>query len=427
MLISFRLKNFCSFEEEQTLLMSANSQPDERERYTFVTDTHKKERLLKTTAIYGANASGKTNFVGALYIMREIVLESARNNSDTPLSFDPSIFKNNEPTEFEVTFIQENIKYQYGFAYCKERILEEWLFAYPKGREQCWFQRIYQEKSQKYEWKIGNNLKKGTLLQQATRDNALFLSIGDQNNNSQLQKVYAWFSHKLKFMSMKGFDPEFSIEQCLEGKEESKQRILQWLKSADIGIKDIKIKTVNTEKLKESFEKEKEKDALIKHFFEQFVNEKKEIKQANFLHANENGQQAFLPLGKESNGTQKLFAFLGPMMDSFEKGNILVVDEIDAGLHPLLCERIIDYFHSSFNANNAQLIFNTHATSLLRKNIFRKDQIWFCEKQYSATKLYPLSDFFIRKETRDIEKLYLEGRFGAIPYLDMILEQFDGQ
>ncbi|MGM0518993.1 MAG: AAA family ATPase [Campylobacterota bacterium] len=419
MLVDFRVKNFRSIKEEQLLSMVASSQKEFVDTHTFLPTTSKSLSLVKTATIYGANAAGKSNILKAMEVMQEIVLESgSRYQRGDELPVKPFLFDNevNESTEFEINFIYNQIRYQYGFATTRERITEEWLIAYPKGRPQNWFARAYDEEKKEYQWQFGDKLMgKKQLWQESTRSNALFLSTAVQLNSEQLKPVFDWFADKLKITGVEGWNPYFTMELCED--KTHKDKILKFLKIADMDIEDIEVEKENfsPNKLPKDMPEELKRDIT------KDMKEKEIIKGAKFYHFDNYGKKVALDFDDESDGTRKLFSFIGPWIDSLENGNVLLIDELHDNFHPLMVKFLIEMFHNKdMNTSNAQLIFTTHETSVLNQDTFRRDQIWFCEKQNRATNLYPLTDFSPRKGVEDLEKGYLSGRYGALPFFQDI-------
>ncbi len=419
MLINFKVKNFRSIKEEQLLSMVASSQKEFIDTHTFLPTTSKNLSLVKTAAIYGANAAGKSNILKALNIMKKIVRDSATKYQKgdelpvKPFLFDEEI---NEPTEFEINFIYDETRYQYGFTTTKERIMEEWLIAYPKGRPQNWFARAYDEKTKERQWQFGDKLAgKKQLWRESTRSNALFLSTAVQLNSEQLQPIFDWFTNKLKIASVNGWNSSFTMNKCLD--EKYKKNILRFLKTADMDIENIEIEVGK-------FDPSNLPDDMPVELKEQIIQDlkgKELIEGAKFYHLDNYGKQVALDFDEESDGTKKLFSFIGPWIDSLENGNVLLIDELHDNFHPLMVKFLIEMFHNKdMNKSDAQLIFTTHETSVLNQDTFRRDQIWFCEKQKRATKLYPLTDFSPRKGIEDLEKGYLSGRYGALPFFQDI-------
>ncbi len=426
MLIDFKVENYRSIKDEQDLNMTSSKHKEHFDTHTFEANTSSPITLLKTAAIYGANAAGKSNFIKALKAMQEIVVHSAtKYQRGNLLPVKPFLFdttSKTEPTEFEVTFIADGVKYQYGFSATQEHIVEEWLIAYPKGRPQNWFARVLNTDTIafSYEWQFGEKFTgQKQLWQESTRKNALFLSTAIHLNSEQLKPVYDWFDRTLRITGVGGWDPETTINMCRDNRY--KKDILQFLQTADMDIEDIEIEQQpDTDNVKNGIGKGLgELLAEIEEAYGNFGNYDTSI--VKMWHKDNDGNSVSLGLNEESDGTQKLFAFIGPWLNSLEKGHVLLIDELHDNFHPLMVKFLVDLFHSNItNKSNAQLIFTTHETSILSQDVFRRDQIWFCEKKNKATELYSLVEFKARKGVTDLEKAYLSGRYGALPYLKNI-------
>ena len=422
MLIEFKVKNYRSIREEQLLSMVSSTHKEHWESHTFEAPDAAHIRLLKSSALYGANAAGKSNIIKALQTMQEIVLYSAsRYQRGNKLPVKPFLFDNLsalEPTEFEVIFISEGVRYQYGFAATQERIVEEWLYASPKKRAQSWFARSWiEEKRQKphYAWHFGDKFTGNKQLwQKSTRDNALFLSTAVHLNSDQLKPVFDWFDKTLQIVGVGGWDVNDTIRLCRD--EKRKNEIMKFLHAADMDIEDIEIEE----------EPEKPVNATGKGLGAILAEIERELSgnapsKVKMWHKDNDGNRVALDLKEESDGTQKLFAVIGPWLEALEKGHVLVVDELHDNFHPLMVKFLVDLFHDDWtNRSNAQLIFTTHETSILSQEVFRRDQVWFCEKKNKATELYSLIEFKPRKGVTDLEKAYLSGRYGALPFFKSI-------
>ena len=416
MLIEFSTANFRSLRDRQTLSLTKAKGDELVESNTFTTVAANKFELLRSAAIYGPNASGKSNFLLALQTMKEIILESATNlqrGDKLPVTpFRLSKATRHAPSEFEVIFIVDKVRYQYGFSATEDRIHEEWLMAYPKGRPQRWLGRIWDEQKQSYDWELGNNLTgEKQLWQKSTRDNALFLSTAVQLNSEQLQPVYDWFNDTLHMTNISGWSPGFSASLC---EKSEKAQVMDFLRAADLNIDDIVVET-------EPFDIKALPDDMPTHVKKMFADELKDKKLVDIktVHKSEEGDKVTFDFEDESDGTRKLFAFAGPWIDTLTNGYVLFIDELHDNLHPRLVQFLVRLFHSSeTNPKNAQLVFSTHETSILNQDEFRRDQIWFCEKgEDQATTLYPLTDFSPRKGRENLELAYLSGRYGALPYV----------
>lgn len=418
MLIEFRVANHRSLRDEQVLTMEAGRVGDETDPRPRRVPGYS-ESLLTVAGLYGANASGKSNVLAALAFMQEAVLMSHRLWSpDEGLPRDPFAWgpKKMEPSLFEVTLLLEGIRYQYGFLVSDECCLEEWLYAWPNGKKQVWFERDNNT------YKFGENLKgENKLIEEVTRPNALFLSAAVQHRHTQLQPIFSWFgSLELTNLSIhrQFFVPsartEFLLARLLDDNDDSRQlklfpkeespeplveQLRNWLKKADIGIVDLRV------------EREGSDGQKGRRFSPRF----------SLKHQN-SSDNAWLPLMEESHGTQTLFRIAFPILTVIQKGGVLLVDELERSLHPALAQQIIRQFNApESNPHHAQIIFTTHDTNLLGTMLgepaLRRDQVWLTEKDpEGATDLYPLTDYKPRK-AENIERGYLQGRYGAIPFL----------
>lgn len=417
MLIQFTVKNWRSIRDEQTFSLVKAKGEEHIEANTFDPKIPATSPLLRSAAIYGANAAGKSNLLDALRTMKDIVVKSAtQKQQGDNLPVVPYLLDNETkklPTEFEVNFIAGGIRYQYGFSATTKRIVDEWLIAYPLGRPQRWFHRVWDEEREKYAWSLGGSLTgQKQVWQDSTRANALFLSTAVLLNSSQLKPVFDWFKTTLRLTSVSGWTPSYTASVCES--EEDRPRIVEFLKAADLDIQDVSVKSesFSLKHLPETMPEEMKAQLLA-------AMEDSNIYEIKTIHKGAQGQSIEFDFNDESDGTQKLFSFAGPWLDVLKHGRVLAIDELHDNLHPKLVRFLVDLFHNSeSNPNNAQLIFTTHETSILSQDVFRRDQIWFCEKSGDqATTLYPLTDFSPRKGRENLEAAYLEGRYGALPYL----------
>lgn len=425
MLIEFSVKNFRSIKEEQTLSLVKSKSKELEATNSFKPDVPNSVPLLRSAVIYGANAAGKSNVILAMLEMETIVRESASSGQEgDELSIEPFLFDEksaSEPSEFEIVFIAEGVRYQYGFTATKHQILEEWLIAYPKGRSQHWFSRDYDTDKNESIYKFGDLLTgKKSVWQSATRENALFLSTAVQLNSSKLKPVFNWFKENLRLSAHPGsWGAGYSASLC--DKESTREKVVAFLKAADFDIEDIKIdkKKFDFDTLPKDMP-DSMKERLIKDFKD------RELVDIKTIHKTTSDNLVLMDLDEESDGTQQVFSLAGPWLDVLENGYTLVIDELHNNLHPKIVKYLVNLFHDEkTNPNNAQLIFTTHETSILNQDVFRRDQIWFCEKDDTqATTLYPLTDFSPRKNRENIELGYLSGRYGALPYVkDLKLER----
>ena len=417
MLIEFSVKNYLSFKTKATLSLLATSMKEHVEANIFSTE---RNDLLKGAVIYGANASGKSNMVRAISNMRRLVLHSFEQSSTDDLDITPFLLSTEtelEPSFFEAVFLIDNIRYRYGFEVDNHRIHTEWLFEAKKLAEKSLFLR------EEEGIEVMRNFPEGKDLEERTRDNALFLSVVDQFNGKTAKKIMTWFN---SFITISGLSHEgykgvtFSM---LENKN-TRHLLLDFYKKLDLGFHDISIQ-------KKAFDPKELPGDFPEGLLKQFVTDMEgafriDIKTVHKKY-NSGGKEVsdveFDMRSQESSGTNKVFNISGPIFDVLNDGGILVVDELDSSLHPLLTLAITKLFNSKeFNPHNAQLIFATHDTNLLFYGNYRRDQIYFVEKdKYGASEMYSLVEYkeegkTIRKD-RSFEKDYIEGRYGAIPFI----------
>lgn len=413
MIIELKVSNFRSIKELQTFSLVA-SKAKELEQNTSLIDNDL--RLVRTAVIYGANASGKSNLLSALLFMRYFILSSAKDSQPgekiqaDPFKFDDSSQKN--PSEFIITFIKDKVRYQYGFVVDENRIHEEWLFAYPTNRPQQWFSRSYNKDVNKYDYKFSKFFKVSKHIVELTRSDVLFLSNAVKLNNGQLVPIYSWFQNDLVLIDPpKGRGMSFSESLDQFASPEGKKQLIKFINIADSSISNIQ---VQTEKFSESKHSNNMPPIINKDYYIKKMTGK-DIHRITFEHNNNNHS---LELPDESEGTQRLFGYAGSWIEAIENGKTLIVDELDNSLHPLVVRFLIELIcNPKINRKNAQLIFSTHDTSLLDNELFRRDQIWFVEKDdKNSSQLYPLLNFSPRKN-ESLNKGYLQGRYGALPYI----------
>ncbi|MBI4986271.1 MAG: ATP-binding protein [Rhodocyclales bacterium] len=418
MLVEFRIKNFRSLRNEQVLSLVASKDKTLTDSHTLETGLKAAPSLVRSAVIYGANAGGKSNLIKALQYMRGVVMESAtviqpgQTYSVQPFRLDAE--SASQPTEFEVTFILDGVRYQYGFAMTAQRIVCEHLLVYKAFKPQRWFDRHFDEGTGKDIYDFGPGLKgPKNLWEGATRPNALFLSMAVQLNSEALRPVFEWFvSGLVIFNEQAQLSPQVSIQMLKQA--EGRKQICDFLSAADISIADIEVVTRKVPGQAVHFDLVAGKTEVR--------TEEMEENQLRFSHVTEQGKAVF-DLMDESNGTRNLLFLTGPVMDVLSKGLTLVIDELDTSLHTLLVRELVRLFHRpEANTGGAQLIFTTHDTSLLdAPGLFRRDQVWFVEKDRDQTSaLVSLSEFGPRKNEA-LERGYLMGRYGAVPFLDHTL------
>ncbi len=426
MLIEFHFNNFKSFRDEAILNFFASPDKKLSENLLECPDENS-TKLLSTSAVYGANASGKSTVFQAFEFARNFIISSAKNNPDTPIKVSPFLFDNSKTkaSQFEFTFISNKVRYQYGFAVTSQIVEREWLIDYPKGRARKLFERFQEGKKTVYEF--GANFKgEKDKLKELTRDNVLFLSVGATFNNKQLLEIYKWFLDKTRFVGTADI-PEPIVFDFIMEHPQITENLKSLIKYADLGIVDFALS--KTEPSLSNFPDEIP-DALRKAFeaFSKVIEESgdeniKGFQTYDLSISHRSGEKTMsFPWMAESDGTRRLFGLSAPIFDALSNGKVLFVDEIDRSLHPLLTRRLIQLFQNTLtNPKGAQLVFNTHDTSLLGSGMLRRDQVWFLEKdQTGVSHLYSLLDYSPRKD-ESLEKGYLQGRYGAIPFLGEFL------
>lgn len=418
MLVEFRVKNFRSFQEEQVLSMVASADQSLSENTTPVSALGKR-KVLRSAVVYGANAAGKSNLLKAVRFARHFILIGTDKRPDAHITVQPFRFDHSSReavSEFEFTFIHEGVRYQYGFTLDQQRVHEEWLFAYPKKHPQKWVERSPAATGS--EWYFGSQLKGEKMkLVPLTRENVLFLSVAANFAHKQLSNVYKWFSQHLWVVDAddsSDFLVQLTAQQVM-AKELSYTRVKDFLKLADLGIIDFSLEERTQEELARDFPEELRPLTRTNRQYD-----------IHLHHRAKNAMERGIPLAltDESYGTRRLFALGAPWLKGLQAGITLFVDELDSSIHSILVRELISMFHDAkLNPEGAQLIFNTQDISLLDLSLFRRDQIWLVEKeQTGASILYPLLDFSPRKD-ESLENGYLQGRYGAIPFIDNILRR----
>ena len=409
MLIEFSVKNFLSFKDKVTLSMEKGKGNENSENIITNNDIE----LLKTTAIYGANASGKSNLLEALtcaiLMVRNSHLISLGEKLDDikPFLFDEESYK--KPSEFEFIFLANNIKYRYFFSADSNKIYDEVLDAYYSQKPTNIFTRT---NTNNYEFT--NDKNKLTQLAEKNTENKLFLNTATIWNYDKTKDAFFWFNLTIDTYDWYDFVqkiPNKNLVEYINDNKELKNFTLKLFKEADILIKDIHV---------DYEEKEMNKQIKMSNFNIELDHE--------IVDKNNNKHSYSLNFADESSGTKVLFALAPFLKIAFESPKIMIVDELEKSMHPSLVKFIIKLFNSKkINKANSQLIFTTHATNLLDLDLFRRDQIWFTEKNSNTgtSDLYPLDSFPVRKD-ENIEKGYINGRYGAIPFIkDIDLWQED--
>ena len=420
MLLEFSVANYLSFKDRVTLSLVASKDTEHPEN-TFPLNDKSDLSLLKSVGIYGANASGKSNLINALRFMTRFVLTSASEMQRgdaievVPFKLDPKTIS--KPSEFELVFVVGHERYVYGFTADSKEVYEEWLTAtrMTAARRKP---RVLFERSPGTEIHFGDSWRGDRLkLEKVTRPNALFLSVAVQFDNLIARPVFDYFRNGIRWVSDM---PETALEAFYTADrflsdESFAEYIRRFMKAADLSIEGLSVE--------ESPLRESERWAGLRKYIRQDIladlaEDEKEML-VRSLHRTSEGSEVTFDLNKEeSAGTRRLFALAGPWCHVSDEGCILLVDELDAHLHPLMTRFLVKLIHSA--KGTPQLIFTTHDTSVLDAELFRRDQIWFTEKdEFGATNLYSLWDYDIRDIRKDenFGKWYLTGRYGATPII----------
>lgn len=400
MILEFSVANYLSFKDKVTFSMIANSSKGLDDNYIMLNE----KKVLKTAAIYGANASGKSNLFKIL--MTVVYMLKNSNNIDIngklpliPFKFDDDYL--DKPSEFEIKFVINDIRYVYGFVADVNKIYDEYLYFYPNGRETKIFDRT-NVNDYSFPQKDEKALKE---IETKNASNKFFLATATNWNFEKTKPVYEFLTNNIVTCVNLEELKAMSFNAYMENKDSLKTFAIDFLKKTDFNIEDYKISKIDIPK---------ELLTAIPELLT--MNERPKAYQVLFKHK---GSKNFLSLEEESLGTQIVFAFIPFIADTLKNKKVLVIDELDKSLHPYLVQYIVEIFNDlEFNKNGSQLIFNIQDTNLLDLNILRRDQIWFTEKnkENGVSDLYPLSDFSVRKQ-ENIEKGYMLGKYGAVPFI----------
>ena len=439
MLVEFAFKNFLSFKDEVVFSFLAaksikESEVSENETSNILLIPDLNLKFLRVAAVYGANGSGKSSLVKAISFFRNMVLGSVANdhiltgfsNNQFRMDFESE----KEPSSFQMIFIIDRIKYRYGFEIYNEQVISEWLF-----------QQDFSSQKESYCFKRENGtiqvnaktFKVAKQVENMTRSNALFLSTSSQFKVGSALLIKNWIETKFNVLSgIRDETLNYTALQYLQN-ETMRNKILEFIKIIDLGILDISVKENFIENISDSTIIPN--DPLIKKIvggIQDVMNPTGKIRELNILAAHNKYygdsvmDKVILPFQNESVGTVKIFALLGPWLDTLANGGVLVVDEFGASIHTKLALELIRLFQSKMNNGDAQLLVTTHDTNLLRKDVFRRDQIWFAEKDnHGVSDLYSLVEYKINQATSvrndaSFGKDYLLGKYGAIPYFGNI-------
>ncbi|MFF2329164.1 MULTISPECIES: ATP/GTP-binding protein [unclassified Streptomyces] len=420
MLLRFQVTNHTSLLEEQELSLVATDHHPERAEAGLAGGEF---RAVPVVAVYGTNASGKSNVIDSLGWMRSAVLSSFRHwdpSGGVPrrpfaLRRDASSY----PSSFAVDFGMNGVRHQFGFSVDDDRVTEEWLYYYPEGRQRRIYERGSDDSVVFGRWLTGRR----KLIAELLRPNSLYLSVAAAQGHDQLGEVFRWFGRGLRMATDHDFPQRVdqTVQLCLaDDVERTTASTMALLRFADLGVSGLEIK--------EPDEWSQEDHKRITRALRDALGEKVRIqhdpgKRVRVEHRTADGVFP-LDLAQESSGTRTWIGLIGPVITTLAQGGVLCVDELDARLHPYLVDALVGMFQSpETNRTGAQLVFSTHEAALLGRNVrteLFRDQVWFTEKDPHtlATRLFPMTEFSVRDSTDNLEKRYLGGRYGAVPHLD---------
>ena len=422
-LISFRTKNARSYREEAVLTFDALriGNPDVVHEFSAVPS--KPLRILPVAGIYGANASGKTAILRAMADMREAVLGSL-SSSQTEFSLrHPFLLSTNDdetdpvPTEYCVELLIDGVRWQYGFSVTDDRVLTEYAFNYPHGRPKLVFDRnaesvqIGRQFASVYKGIAALILPQSLILSVIgiiSRSESLRVS-----DEAAIRGLFNWFANNFELLTADNRLRRLDLTARLVHDDSSRERVLQFLRAADLGITDL-IAEQPEDELRLRL-----KDAVSTNSSNDLVEERTNTEVVKLEHRGEDRNVFFEPM-EESTGTQVWVGLVGPALRALDGGSLLLVDELDTSLHPHLVKLFVELFQNpELNPRCAQMVFNAHDTALLNDQerfALGRDQVWFTEKSKSGeTNIFPLSDFKGRREDL-VGKRYLNGRYGALPF-----------
>ncbi len=416
MIIEFTVGNFLSFNERRTISFEARGGVSELKDNFFKFD---KQKLLRSVVLYGANSSGKSNLIQAFATMKNCVLNSVKLNETDELNYSPfllSTLSENQPTFFEIVFIFQNQTFRYGFEYNQTAIINEWLFEVKKPtKEDVLFVRSDKGIA------VSDKYAEGKGKEESTNNNRLFISLVAQLGGKTANQILQFFVDYNVISGITHTNYRILSQNMFLNHTSGFEESLVLFRQLKLGFQDVQIVeidpapeeiiTTGTSAMKRILSANKRLSFNTVH--------NKYDEKGNVIDTISWNKDKY-----ESEGTKKMIDFSGPIFDALQNGKMLIIDELDSKLHPLITMQIIKLFNSpETNPSKAQLLFATHDTNLLSTDIFRRDQVWFTEKdEVEQTDLYALDDFVFADGTKvrkdaNLEKNYIAGRYGAIPYI----------
>ena len=419
MLISFELENYKSFKGREGIDFRRVSRLREK---GYNLEAPKGAAILPSIAIYGANASGKSNLLSGMAHLCAAVEFSAEGPASRKIPYHPYKLTNSvkSTSSFKIQFFYNGNEYQFSFSQDGDRFIDECLKE--KG-ERAW--RTLYKRTDSNDYKFGKNLGgRNSIISELTRPNSLFISVAAKHNHPKLLDISLFLSEKILFDRNESQWPTTAQFMTDPSLGVSKEDILKFMKAADFGIEDIKVKT---EKFKpEDIERinrillamGEESDPSMFGEDNDFLENHHKYTES-FLLRGEGGKVFQLPLSKQSTGTQKFWHLAGGIIHTLKHGGTIIVDEIEASLHPIVAREIVKLFNDrNYNIGNGQIVFSSHSVTLLSDSYTSRSSVWFTYKDEEGhSEVYPLSDFNTRARD-DIGKSYLQGRYGGLPFID---------
>lgn len=408
MLIQFSVTNFLSFRDEVILSLSTNKDNSHKENLLF----YKNERILPSVAIYGANAAGKSNLHKAMRAAIRMIRSSNNLQIDQPLLITPFLLdenSRNNKTKFEFIYVYNGIKYEYGFVLDTQYVWEEYLYEYRSSKPSMIFER---SNINTYRFTSKSKPQLSKIVDKNT-SNKLFLATATSWNSDLTKDAYMWFSNMVDTYDSQNLE-ELMFKEFEKNDDSLNKFMLHLLQKADINITNFNYETNKQDANQMLMDIE---DFINLRFKDSGILKQPKIMTSHQVIENGKKQEYELNYFDESNGTKRLFTYGPVLKNALENGKTIIIDEIDNALHPAMTKSLIEMFQNpNINKKSAQLIFNTHEISLLDLNLFRRDQIYFVEKdnKTGVSDLYSLDDFSPRK-SENIQKGYLQGRYGAMP------------
>ena len=413
MILEIRLSNFFSIKEEIVLdLRTGKINTQKTQTLKNNTFAYKDDTILKSVAIYGANASGKSNIIKAIRFCCSMIFMSHNHNENTVFSFTPFKFENYplQPSKFFIRFVIKDIEYEYSFSLTQKEIISEELYYYPNGRRAKIFSRNEnQGKTKNNIYTFSSVIRKPMDVADNTSRKTLYISRASQMDRDIAKDIFIFFNNTfiLNYLNY-----HTSVVEKLY--KDNRDTLLKALNIADSDIVNI------------SLEKRSQPTKSLNIDFQMKQASLQDVIMEELVFTTFHKASPKVPFNMaidESSGTQSLFFIMLSIIDVVKNNKILLIDEIESSLHSKIVEYIISLFHAS---DSSQIIYTTHNTNLLNLNKLRKDQIYFVNKRDDGSSdLYSLFDYKDFRDTMDVEKAYLQGRFDAIPYINDSIENLN--